>query len=257
MPDRIRNSASSIAWTDACIVATLTGLLPAVSAHADVTGKGEAGLVIATGNSDTQSANAKVKVANEVGDWKHEAGLSGMYASDSNNTTAQRWEGSAQSDYNFSPKTFWFGAARYERDEFSGFEYQATASAGLGRKFIDNERTKFNGTAGLGYKFFETRDAFDENGVLITPGGTDSQLVLRSTLDYEHGLTGTTTLVDKFILEAGADNTYLQNDISLQVKMTEVLALAVGYSLRHNTAPPSGFDKTDTLTTVNLVYELK
>jgi putative salt-induced outer membrane protein YdiY len=36
-----------------------------------------------------------------------------------------------------------------------------------------------------------------------------------------------------------------------------VLALAVGYSVKHNSDPPPGFEKTDTLTTINLVYELK
>jgi putative salt-induced outer membrane protein YdiY len=41
------------------------------------------------------------------------------------------------------------------------------------------------------------------------------------------------------------------------VKVTDVLALAVGYSVRHNTDPPAGFEKTDTLTTIYLVYELK
>jgi putative salt-induced outer membrane protein len=39
--------------------------------------------------------------------------------------------------------------------------------------------------------------------------------------------------------------------------MTDVLALAVGYSVRHNTDLPVGFENTDTLTTINLVYELK
>ena len=58
-------------------------------------------------------------------------------------------------------------------------------------------------------------------------------------------------------VEAGADNTFAQNDLSLQVKMTDVLALAVGFSVRHNTDPPVGFEETDTLTTVNLVYEIK
>jgi putative salt-induced outer membrane protein len=42
-----------------------------------------------------------------------------------------------------------------------------------------------------------------------------------------------------------------------QVKMTDVLALAVGFSVRHNTDPPVGFDETDTLMTVTLVYEIK
>jgi putative salt-induced outer membrane protein len=39
--------------------------------------------------------------------------------------------------------------------------------------------------------------------------------------------------------------------------MTDVLALAVGYSVRHNSDAPAGFEETDTLTTINLVYEIK
>jgi putative salt-induced outer membrane protein len=227
-------------------------------AHADWTGKGEAGLVISSGNTETTSANAKVNLAREAGNWKNAFGLAGLYASDDIGRTAQRWEAFTQSDYNFTPKTFWFGAARYEDDEFSGFVYQATLSTGLGRKFIDTDTTKFVGTAGVGYKFFETRDVFDEvTGDLLERGDSDSQAVFRGTLDLDHKFTATTSLVDKFIVEAGSENTFLQNDIALQVKMTSVLALAVGYSVRHNTDPPAGFKKTDGLTTINLVYELK
>jgi putative salt-induced outer membrane protein len=226
-------------------------------AYADWTGKGEAGLVISSGNTETETANAKVAVAHERDKWKNSFGLSALYASDDIGATAQRWEAIAQSDYNFSPKTFWFGAGRYEDDRFSGFEYQATISTGLGRKFIDTDRTKFVGTAGVGYKVFETRDAFDEAGLLIEEGAREDDIIFRGTLDFDHKLTDTTTLIDKFIVEAGADNTFYQNDIALQVRIYSALALAVGYSVRHNTDPPIGFEKTDTLTTVNLVYEVK
>jgi putative salt-induced outer membrane protein len=226
-------------------------------AYADWTGKGEAGLVISSGNTETETANAKVAVAHERDKWKNSFGLSALYASDDIGATAQRWEAIAQSDYNFSPKTFWFGAGRYEDDRFSGFEYQATISTGLGRKFIDTDRTKFVGTAGVGYKVFETRDAFDEAGLLIEEGAREDDIIFRGTLDFDHKLTDTTTLIDKFIVEAGADNTFYQNDLALQVRIYSALALAVGYSVRHNTDPPIGFEKTDTLTTVNLVYEVK
>jgi putative salt-induced outer membrane protein len=247
--------ASNLAATAAALLVPLFAISPA---HADWTGEGEAGLVIATGNTETETGNAKVLLANEVGKWKHQFGGSALYASsEEDGKTAQRWEAFEQSDYNFSPRTFLFGAARYEEDEFSGFEYQAVVSTGLGRKFIDTDVTKFVGTAGVGYKFFETRDAFDDAGVLIEPGASDSEVVFRGTLDYDHKLTATTSVLDKFIVEAGADNTFVQNDIALQVRMTDVLALAVGYSVRHNTDPPVGFEKTDTLTTINLVYELK
>jgi putative salt-induced outer membrane protein len=234
-------------------------LLAASAAHAEWTGKGEAGLVIASGNTDTTTANVKLALANEIDKWKHQFGVSALYAtSDPDGTTAQRWEAFEQTDYNYSPRDFWFGAARFEDDRFSGFEYQATLSAGYGRKFIDTDVTKFTGTAGVGYKFFETRDVLDEvTGVLLEPGDSDSEGVFRGTLDYDHKFTATSSLLDKFIVEAGADNTFVQNEIALQVKMTDVLALAVGYSVRHNTDPPAGFEKTDTLTTINLVYELK
>jgi putative salt-induced outer membrane protein len=243
------------------VVAAATLLAPLFitsPAHADWTGKGEAGLVIASGNTETKTANAKLLLATEVDKWKHQFGGAALYASsDPDGTTAQRWEAFEQTDYNFSPRNFWFGAVRYEDDEFSGFEYQAIVSSGIGHKFIDSDVTKFSGTAGLGYKFFETRDAFDDAGVLIAPGESDSEVVFRGTLEYDHKFTATTSLLDKFVVEAGSQNTFLQNDVALQVKMTDVLALAVGYSVRHNTDPQVGFEKTDTLTTVNLVYEIK
>jgi putative salt-induced outer membrane protein len=242
----------------AAAAALLVPLFAFSPAHADWSGEGEAGLVIATGNTETKSANAKLQLANEVGKWKHQFGGAALYSSsDEEGTTANRWEAFEQSDYNFSPRSFWFGAARYEDDDFSGFVYQAIVSAGLGRKFIDTDVTKFVGTAGVGYKVFETRDAFDAAGVLIEPGDTDSEVEFRGTLDYDHKLTATTSVLDKFIVEAGSNNTFVQNDIALQVKVTDVLALAVGYAVRHNTDPPVGFEKTDTLTTINLVYEMK
>ena len=235
-------------------------LMASVSAQAEWTGKGEAGLVLSSGNTETTTANAKLAVAREVDKWKNAFGLAGMYASDDIGTTAQRWEALTQSDYSFTPKTFWFGAARYEDDEFSGFEYQAIISTGLGRKFIDTETTKFVGTAGVGYKFFETRDTYDVTGpvpLLVAEGESDNEAVFRGTLDFSHALTDTTKLLDKLLVESGAENTFIQNDIGIQVKISDKLALAAAYSVRYNSDPPPGFGSTDTLTTLNLVYEIK
>lgn len=229
-------------------------------ARADWIGKGEAGLVLANGNTDSQTGNVKLDLATTVEQWKHAFGGSAIYAATDGETSAQRWEVREQSDYNFSAKSFWFGAGRYEDDRFSGFEYQATVSTGLGRHFIDDERTKFTGTAGVGYKLFETSDTYDETGpvpVLLRQGESDNEVVFRGTLDLSHQVTPSSKLLDKFLVESGADNTFVQNDIGIQVQMTDVIALAAAYSVRYNTDPPLGFGKTDTLTTLNLVYEIK
>ena len=233
-------------------------LAAAVPAHADLTGKGEAGLVVASGNTDTETANAKLALATEIGKWKHAFGGAVLYSSDEEGKTANRWEVFGQSDWNFTQRNFLFASGRYEQDEFSGFEYQATAALGAGRKFIDNDVTHFVGTVGAGYKFLETRDSIDEDtGLLIEPGASEREVVARGTLDFDHKFTPSTSLLDKAIVESGQDNTFFQNDLALQVKMTDVLALAVGYSIRHNTNPPGDFKRTDTLTTINLVYEIK
>ena len=239
-------------------VLAVAGLLSPTLALADWTGKGEAGVVLANGNTEARNANAKLELATTLEQWKHSVGVAAIYASTDDLTTGQRWELYGQSDYNFSERDFWFGAARYEDDRFSGFEYQATLSSGVGHRFIDQDRTKFTGTAGVGYKFFETRDAVDDaTGALLSEGDTDSQAVFRGTLDFSHDITDTTQVLDQFLVESGSENTFVQNDIGVKVKMTEVLALAAAYSVRYNSHPPAGFRKTDTLTTLNLVYEIR
>lgn len=232
-------------------------LAAAVPAHADWSGKGETGLVVASGNTDTETANAKVQVINETADWKLALGGAALYASDEEGKTANRWDAFTQLDWSFTKRNFLFGAGRYEEDEFSGFIYQATASYGVGRRFYDTPTTKATGTVGAGYKFFETRDSLDDTGALIEEGSSDREVIFRATLDFDHQFTPTTSFINKLIVESGADNTFVSNDTSLQVRMTDVLALAVGLSVRHNTQPPPDFQETDTLTTINLVYEIK
>lgn len=235
-----------------------TLLAATVPAQAEWTGRGEAGLVIASGNTDTETANGKLRLNYETENWKNILGASALYASDEDGKTANRWETFGEVGWKFTPRNFLFAAGRYEEDEFSGFEYQATVSGGVGRRFMDTPNTTVVGTVGAGYKFLETRDAFDEEtGALIEAGQSDREVVFRSTIDFEHKFTATTSLVDKFIIESGQENTFTQNDLSLQVKMTDVLALAVGYGIRHNSNPPAEFKKTDTLTTINLVYDIK
>jgi putative salt-induced outer membrane protein len=125
-------------------------------------------------------------------------------------------------------------------------------------QLLVRRRPKLTGAAGVGYKFFETRDTFDDTGtVLLQQGETDNEVVLRGTVDFSHALTDTTKLLNEFLVESGAENTFVQNDIGIQVKITDVLALSAAYSVRYNSDPPLGFNSTDTLTTLNLVYEIR
>jgi putative salt-induced outer membrane protein len=235
---------------------TLTACLGPVAAHAQWTAKAEAGLVASRGNSDSDTSNFKLQVAREFVRWKHSLALSGVYASDDVGATTQRWSAREQTDYAFHNKGFWFGSGRYEEDRFSGFEYQSTLGTGLGWRFFDDPVTKLSVQIGGGYKILRTRDSLSEDGLTFIPGTREQQGIAQGSLDFEHQLTETTKVINKLLVEAGSDNTFVQNDASLQVKILGALALAIGYTVRYNTDPPPDFRTTDTLTTLNLVYEL-
>jgi putative salt-induced outer membrane protein len=227
------------------------GTLAAVAAPAlaELTGKGEAGLAIASGNADTKTANAKISIGWKTGNWENTFGLAGLYVRNDGLTTARRWEASEQTHYNFSGDgTFWFGGVRYEEDHFSGFDHQGVVDTGAGHKFINTDTTKLSGQVGVGYKFWET---------FGTPREKESSLAGTAGVDFLHKLTATTTLTNKFGTEITSGNKFMQNELGVAVKVSDRLALAVAYAVRHNTDPPAGFRKTDTLTTMNLVYEVK
>ncbi|HET9474184.1 MAG TPA: DUF481 domain-containing protein, partial [Steroidobacteraceae bacterium] len=69
--------------------------------------------------------------------------------------------------------------------------------------------------------------------------------------------TESTKITNKFLSEIGSNNTSVQDDLALQVNMSEVLALAVGIGVRYNSDPPPLAESTNTLFTVNLVYNIK
>lgn len=230
---------------------TTLGLIASLPAAAQWAGKGEAGVALASGNTDTKTANAKLALTRTQDEWEHGVSFAGLYVRNDGETSARRWELGAQTRYNFSPQMFWFGSGRYEKDRFSGFDHQGTVNTGVGRKFIDNDTTKLSVQVGVGYKFSET------NATLLLPAEKDSSAAGVGALNFSHQITATTTVFDKFSTEYTSDNTFMQNDIGVAVKMSDRLALSLAYGLRRNSAPPAGFKKVDTLTTANLVFEIK
>lgn len=226
-------------------------MLWALPAAAAWTGKGEAGLAFADGNSDTRTANARVTATNKVDDHEFSFGVAGLYVRTDGDTTARRWEAQAQTRANFLGRNFWYGGVRYEEDPFSGFDHQGLVTSGVGRRFIDTERTRLLLQVGGGFKFLERKP---QSGA---PGRKDDSFTGVSSLEFSHMLTSTTTVFDKASGEFTANNNFVQNEVGVAVKMTTRLALSLAYALRHNTKPPEGFKKTDRLSTVNLVYEVK
>jgi putative salt-induced outer membrane protein len=232
--------------TNAMLLA-IAAMSVAQPVRAEWSGKAELGGSMASGNSDNQSANGAFEVNYKGEKWQNVLGFLGNYGNDGDTTTAQRWEVRGQTNYSITEKAYWFGAARYDDDRFSAYEYQASLATGPGYKFFDTEETKLWVQGGPGYRRSEERGT----------GDTIDGLIFRGNIGFERQITETTRIVDLFLVESGSDNTYLQNNLRLVVTIIGSLGLRVGYEVRYNTDVPPGIEKTDTLTTIGLQYEMK
>lgn len=214
-------------------------------------GVGELGLAISRGNARAETVNGKLAF-----DLEDERFKQHIYANITRNKgevvvdgveqfelSANRYELGGSSGYKLSERSYLSGSLRYENDDFAAFEHQSTVAASYGYAAIKTEATQLNLEIGPGFRRAKLID-----------NGTESNLIVRGYADYAHQLTETTQLVDTLLVEAGSDNTSLQNDLGLAVKVNASLALKTTLQIRHNTDVSPGNVKTDRLLTTNLVY---
>ena len=241
-------------------IVIVAALLGSCAAHAQWTGKAELGVLFTDGNSESKSANAKLDMAHERDLWKHNFYVAALYGENGEFETAERFELRYQLDRKITDRFSWFVGLRGEEDKFSGFGYQATLSTGATYKFIDNTATKFDGSLGIGYRRLQPQILIQTAAGQVLErikGETDSEPVVTLGSNFEHSFTESTKITNKFLAESGSANTAVQNDLSLQVSMSDKLALAVGLGVRYNSDPPPLAEDTDTQLTVNLVYNIK
>jgi putative salt-induced outer membrane protein len=240
------------------VAALLMATAPA--AQAQWTGKAELGVLLADGNTESKSANTKIDLTHQGSKWKNSFYLAALYGEDSEFANAERNEARYQADVRMTDKLSWFFGLRGEQDRFSGFAYQATASTGVTYQFIDSPTTKLDASVGAGYRRLQPQTLIQaDSGEVLDriKGEEDSEPVATLSSNYEHAFTESTKLTNKLLAESGADNTSVQNDIALAVNITDTFALAVGLGVRYNSDPPPLAESTDTLFTVNLVYNIQ
>jgi putative salt-induced outer membrane protein len=222
-------------------------------------GKGQVGFVSSTGNTDADSANAQLDLVYLQDPWKQALHLEGLYSKSADVVSAERWAGLFQSNYQFSPRAFTFGALQYEHDEFSGFVYQGSVTFGAGYQWLTSKTDQLSTQLGVGYRSLRPEElikGLDGAVVQRIPGDTRNDAIANAAADYAHVFNASTKVTEHFQVEAGASNTSLQNVVALQVAMSRRLALSLAYTILDNTQPPAGVKNLNTLTTLNLVYQL-
>ena len=240
----------------------------------DWSGTGEVGLALTRGNTKSESLNAKLNFKKEDATWKDNFYLTALrnkgevtvsrvvdgeeVSRNVYQATANRFEGGASIGYKLSPRDYIISAARYEKDDFAAYKWQAAVSVGYGYIAIKNPNTELSFEAGPGYKRVQPVDRRIVSGnppveTTVTPA-SEGELIGRGLMNFSHKFNASTSIEDKLLVEAGSEGRFAQNDIGLVVKMNDRLALKVAHQLRYNSATSPGTKHSDQLITTNLVY---
>ncbi|AXI83420.1 DUF481 domain-containing protein [Xylella taiwanensis] len=221
---------------------------------------GELGFSSARGNSTAENLNGRLKVKYNEGDWIHSLDLFANRSSSNytetredgdisryRQTTAERYTGAAGSALQLGEFRQLIATGRYERDRFATYDRLTTFGIGYGTRLINQNRFSLDTQIGPGVRRAH-------NAYLAR---TEVGPIGRGLLDLKYRISENTDLINNLLVEVGSYNNYIQNDLGVQVAMNQRFALKAAWQLRHNTEVNGDNKKTDTLTTVNLVYTFK
>ena len=208
-------------------------------------GEAEAGIVITGGNTQTESINTKFRIENERKRWRHRLNAQYFKASDKNLTTAERSSATIKSDYKLGERHYLFAVMRYDGDTFSGYHTQLSEATGYGRRLLPGAGSRLEAEAGFGGR--HTRYV----------GGTRKRdVITRLAVKFIYPFGAGTEFREEAFTEIAGDNTHTESVTSLKSRINSKLSMKLALSASHNSHVPEDIKKTDTITSVTLVYDL-
>ena len=206
-------------------------------------GEAEAGLLLTSGNADTESVHAKLALRYRRGRLGNLARLEGMRSGGAQGVTAERYQVEDKLDYAYGPRAYSFASLAYEDDRFSGYAYRASAVLGYGRRFVPGAALKLAAELGLGGRWSRPE-----------AGGREAEAVALGRGELEWTLSPGARFSQVLSVEGGADATITRAVTALTSQVAGGLAMKASFRLKHTSRVPPGIEKTDTETAVTLVY---
>lgn len=240
-------------WFKKVLVSGLFLLATSVHAQFDAeeetelgwSGVGELGYVKTSGNTDSSALNVRLEFIRTTERWRYRFAGTALTTSEDGNKDNERYTAEAQADRKLGEKGYLFGVYRYDADKFGSYDPSQTATIGYGHELMKSEKHVMKGEIGVGYRKLDER----------VTGESESDVILRLLLDDAWQVFSTTAWTNRLLIETGSNNTFTQWNTGLTVSMTDAFALKLGFELRNNSkVPPGDTEKTDTITSVNLVY---
>lgn len=218
--------------------------IAAMPSMADWTNEVEFGAVVTTGNTEQENFKLKAESILDGTTMKHTGSFDALRVAENDVTTAEKYYAFYQADFKLDDHQSLFGRVAYEDDRFSGFAYQADATAGYSRHLYESETMTLTGDVGGGFRR-------SENDLT---GATNTEFIARLAANYTWQVSESARFRQFLSAEIGADSTITRSETSLQSTIVGALAMKIALEIKHQSDVPVGRDKTDTETSVTLVY---
>lgn len=248
---RARSAALFLLW--------LPGLALAQSPDkpAPWSGEASAGVVATSGNSETQSSNARIQVVYTSELWRNTLEGSALQASstqtneltgaEESKVTTERYTLGDKADFNFTERDYAFLALEFEKDLIGPIRERTSETAGYGRKILTGPDHLLEAEVGAGMRQTETQ---------VTPTAPiavkEDDAIGRGRLGYRWNFREDSYLGETFKVESGKSNTTMESVTEAKLSLVGKLFALASYTVRQNTDVPPGTEKTDTVTAFSL-----
>lgn len=242
-----------------CILALAVGFCstPAVAAPEPDgwNGEMEFSYLLKRGNTVSDSLVSKANGEFEGPDWRHTAKFEAVNTTSEDTTTgesertAERYFASYKLDKRFGEENYLFNIVSYDKDVFSGFQYQASYALGYGRTLLDSDTQELNAEIGPGYRVrcLEPEDRY------LDCENHENDGILRIAGKYVWRISESATFREEISTEIAEFATVTRAETSLTSRINNHLALRLSHLLKHNSSVPPGNKEADHEVTVSLV----
>lgn len=214
-------------------------------------GEAELGFLMTSGNTDETKLDGRLGLKHETETWRNTGDFRSRYTEAEDQTTAEEYKAALEANYKFDEQQYWFVRGAYEDDRFSGYDFESTLSTGYGnRVWQQGDRSFLDLSVGGGYRYNKLRED-DVDG-----SNTEEEAIARLAGQFDYALSESALFRQKLSTEIGLDenNTISQSETSLQSSIVGSLSMKVAYRVKHVSDAPAGSDKTDTETSLSLLY---
>lgn len=220
-------------------------------------GEGSLSAGTTTGNTETTDIGLGLDVAREFDVWTIGFQASADYGETDGLETRNRIFLGTNLDRQINDRLFGFGQLTYERDEFSGFESRAFIGGGLGYEILNGEATQWTVRGGPGLKIDEIEEVLDTTVVpatVIMPAMTEESFGATAQSNFAHTFNENVSFTNDTSVVYADTSTQIGNITALTASLTNALSARISFEVRHDTDPVVGFEDTDTISRVSLVY---